>query len=171
MEIIRNEPWITEDANKILADIIRNGKELSVLEFGAGASTLWFLKQPTIKKLVTVENYPNWFVRISNEIPITTVDYEIILKPRPYYDVANRFIGDTFDIILVDGRDRVKCLITSLPKLKSGGYMILDNSEREYYQHAISYVKHWQTIETTQENPDKYGFTYPGWKTTFYKRP
>jgi hypothetical protein len=40
---------------------------------------------------------------------------------------------DLFDIVLVDGRARPSCIKHGIPKLKIGGFLILDNSDRLYY--------------------------------------
>ena len=49
-----------------------------------------------------------------------------------------------YDIICIDGRHRVKCLINSIDKLNKNGLLILDNAERHYYQKGIDSVpKNW----------------------------
>ncbi|HAY39752.1 MAG TPA: FkbM family methyltransferase, partial [Desulfobacteraceae bacterium] len=47
---------------------------------------------------------------------------------------------DIFNIIVIDGRDRVNCAKNSLKALKGDGVIIWDNSEREYYQEGYSYL-------------------------------
>jgi len=55
---LRTEPWLTEEANRILDLIIQNGKNLRVFEYGMGASTIWFLKQKNVALLHSVEHDP-----------------------------------------------------------------------------------------------------------------
>jgi predicted O-methyltransferase YrrM len=44
---------------------------------------------------------------------------------------------DQFDIILIDGRDRVKCVNTSLTKLKSGGILLVHDFWNRPKYHSI----------------------------------
>jgi hypothetical protein len=52
---------------------------------------------------------------------------------RRYASSIDRFPDNHFDIVLVDGRARPSCLYHSIPKVKRGGLLVLDNAEREYY--------------------------------------
>jgi predicted O-methyltransferase YrrM len=162
--IDRTEPWLTEDANKILTELVNKGKNLSVFEFGSGASTIWFSKQENVNVVISVEHDMDWWNQVGL---IRNKDKAIIhLENQPYNHLIDRY--GLFDIILVDGRNRVKCIESALPHLKESGVLILDNSEREYYQKGIDLMAGFQRIDTFQPNPDKYGFTYPGWKTSFF---
>ncbi|MNI76497.1 hypothetical protein D3C73_1327320 [compost metagenome] len=46
-----------------------------------------------------------------------------------------------FDIIIVDGRDRVNCCKYSVDALSANGVLVLDDSEREVYQPARVLLK------------------------------
>ena len=50
-------------------------------------------------------------------------------------------MGQKFDIIIVDGRDRVNCCYQSLAALNENGVLVLDDSEREKYSDAIVFLK------------------------------
>jgi hypothetical protein len=52
---------------------------------------------------------------------------------KNYASFIDKFENEYFDVILVDGRSRPSCIMHSIPKLKKGGYLILDNSDRSYY--------------------------------------
>ena len=45
-------------------------------------------------------------------------------------------VDEPFDLILVDGRDRVNCFYASCGFLKRGGHVILHDSERPRYSEA-----------------------------------
>ena len=49
--------------------------------------------------------------------------------------------GDHFDVVVVDGRDRVNCVKQSMQALSSRGVIVLDDSERAKYAPAISYAQ------------------------------
>lgn len=46
-----------------------------------------------------------------------------------------------YDIIIIDGRDRVQCCINSLKALKSNGVIIWDNSDRLEYTEGYEFLK------------------------------
>lgn len=164
--IERTEPWLTEHANQILEQYVNSHKNLHVLEFGSGASTVWFSKQPNIELFVSVEHDEQWSGAVALKQHSSTAC--LMTLQRPYNNAIDRF--GLFDIILIDGRDRVKCIKSSIAHLKPKGILILDNSEREYYNEGIELLKDFKRTDTFQINPDKYGFTYPGWCTSFFER-
>ena len=51
--------------------------------------------------------------------------------------IVPNFPDDTFDIIFIDGRSRIKCLINSLDLIKKNGVIIFDDSNRKEYKKAI----------------------------------
>lgn len=52
---------------------------------------------------------------------------------QSYVSQIDHFSDSYFDAVLVDGRARPSCLVHSASKVKVGGYLILDNANREYY--------------------------------------
>lgn len=53
-----------------------------------------------------------------------------------FYEYASKidsYPDGYFDLILVDGRSRPSCLKHAIPKCRSGGLLVLDNSDRAYY--------------------------------------
>ncbi len=171
MEEIRKEPWFTETANKHLAELLETRKKWDIFEFGSGASTLWFAKHKNVSKLVSVEHDHNWHLTIFNKLKSEKQHCQFIdciLADQPYNEVINS--NGKFDLIIVDGRNRVKCIKSAISHLSEGGVLVLDNSEREYYSEGIELLKEFDRIDFLQPNPDKYGFTYPDWKTTFFTK-
>lgn len=52
---------------------------------------------------------------------------------KRYASDIDRFQDGYFDCVVVDGRSRPSCIMHALPKIKKGGCLVLDNSERDYY--------------------------------------
>lgn len=162
----RQGPWFTEPAIKLLDDYLKQNKPL-VFEFGMGSSTVYL--KDKCKYLISIEHDQEWYKKISAQF-LPVGDYALAHAKRPYNTLIEK--GETiFDIIIVDGRDRVKCIESSIPKLKSGGWLILDNSERTYYQKGMDLMKDWNRIDCKQMRPDKYDFTYPDWTTSIFIKP
>lgn len=174
MNELRTEPWLTEQANEILQQIVNNREKLRVFEYGMGASTLWFLQQKNVSLLHSVEHDPEWFDFISKEVikahlPNSKI-VELMNRAQPYHSAihGNNDFDRQYDIILIDGRNRNLCIQSSLLHCAPNGCIILDNSEREHYLPGKKLFDGWWRLYTHQPNPDKYNFTYPGWETTFF---
>lgn len=52
---------------------------------------------------------------------------------KEYVTAIDTYPDGYFDVVMVDGRARTSCLVHGLPKLRSGGLLILDNAERAHY--------------------------------------
>tara|TARA_B110000858_G_scaffold197818_1_gene260904 strand:+ start:5754 stop:6050 length:297 start_codon:yes stop_codon:yes gene_type:complete len=65
-----------------------------------------------------------------------------------YYDDYINHINKLgmFEIIIVDGRCRSKCIEKSIKNLNSGGVFIVDNAERKHYKKSIdnNIPKYWE---------------------------
>jgi len=73
-----------------------------------------------------------------------------------------------FDIVLIDGRARPSCVAHAQHKVKVGGYLILDNSERDEYR--------WIHESLANDLWKKQSFYGPGpyvmnfWGTTYWQK-
>lgn len=116
----------------------RLNKELSLFEYGAGNSTFFFAKQ--VKTVRSIENNEEWYAKIKGNLP-TNVDISFVPLGDKAYQEAILHENSDFDIVLVDGRERVACLKNAMQKLSNKGVIILDDAEREKYKEAFEYMK------------------------------
>ncbi len=49
-------------------------------------------------------------------------------------------LEETFDIIIVDGRDRVNCCKQAVKAVSANGVIVLDDSEREVYREGVNFL-------------------------------
>jgi len=168
--------WFTEPAIWLLEHFLTEGKKASGLrtckafEFGMGSSTVYLTRH--CLSLISVEHNKDWYDKTCKIISDYQYDnFHGYYEPMPYNKIIEMYKDAVFDLIIVDGRNRVKCIASSIPKLKPGGWLILDNSEREYYKPGIDLMADWNRIDCRQNHPDKYGFTYPSWTTTIFIKP
>lgn len=56
---------------------------------------------------------------------------------KKYVEAINTYSDNYFDFVFIDGRARNGCVIASLPKIKNGGYLMLDNSDRPEYKISL----------------------------------
>lgn len=152
-----NIPWITFACSRWLERHL--GANYRVFEYGAGGSTRWFAER--VSELVSVEYDPAWFeyvskshrffanttillrvpsLEISKFEPARSFTFEGYreLDFKDYVESIHSFPNNYFDLIFIDGRAREACLKAAMPKLKSGGFVVLDNSERERYVSAYT---------------------------------
>lgn len=158
--------WFTEPAIKLLDDYLKENN-CFVFEFGMGSSTIYL--KDKCKYLMSVEHDAEWYKKIAKDFSSAGA-HTLFHMERPYNTIIDN-CKIPIDVIIVDGRDRVKCIQSAIPKLRSAGWLILDNSEREYYQPGIDLMKDWNRIDCRQNRPDKYDFTYPDWTTTIFIKP
>ena len=131
-------PWMTEMANSFL---IKNlNKDMLVLEFGSGRSTKFFANRA--KQVLSREHNREWFDIITKQLEnIENIKYEFYDDLDKYSDVTT-IEDNSLDVVIVDGRNRINCLLNSISKLKTGGILVLDNAERYLVYETSSPGKH-----------------------------
>lgn len=115
-------PWYTYPAIDFLQQ--KHLTDRSVLEFGAGQSTLWWAGRS--KSVVSFESDRAWYESLLGQVP---ANVRLRLTDLEASDVRRELAGSKFDVIVVDGLDRLICAEMSIAFLNEGGAVILDNSE------------------------------------------
>lgn len=128
-------PWITYPAIDFLSRRIT--RDLKVFEYGSGNSTLWWAKHTST--VSSVEHDLNWYNKVKSEIPNNASIRHVELSYDGEYCRALQ-CGQDWNVIVVDGRDRVNCLKQSINNISDNGIIVLDNSDREEYQEGIDFL-------------------------------
>jgi predicted O-methyltransferase YrrM len=123
-------PFLSQDAIDFLATLIRPG--LRVFEWGAGGSTIWLAQHGV--ELTSIEHSQEWVALVETilkELGLT-VDLQLIDTKQgtdSYVNVIGEFPDEYFDLILSDGVDESRFFApkAAVPKLKPGGWMVVDN--------------------------------------------
>lgn len=129
-------PWITYPAIDFLKKRIH--PDMSVFEYGCGGSTLWWASR--VKEIVSVEHSREWHEKMKRLAPSNVTLYHIELVDDGAYSRKVAEFDAAFDIVVIDGRDRVRCGINSLKALKPAGVIIWDNSDRQAYEQGIRFL-------------------------------
>jgi hypothetical protein len=105
--------------------------ESDVLEFGSGSSTSWLAKRS--RCLVSIEDDADWAERTRKRLAHSQITSAVVLDREnlAYYNPTCPGIPDAFDLIIVDGSWRWKCIEFALNHLKPGGCVYLDNSDAD----------------------------------------
>lgn len=132
-------PWLTESAVRLLEYWIRPSD--IGFEWGSGRSTVWFAGR--CAHLTSVDHSQEWYERVGHMIADAELGGRVtqLLFPcsasgceqeegRAYTDSILSIEDGTLDFVLVDGVMRATCFVNALKKLKHGGLLILDNSDR-----------------------------------------
>ena len=180
-------PWIAFNAINYLEKIIR--PDMLVFEFGSGGSTQfwsghvskvisieheaeWYHKMMLdfkSKNLGNVEYYlipaekdsdyyrkntANPYHYISDDKAFTGKNFE------SYVRKIDQFPDEFFDLVVVDGRARPSCIAHAVNKIKKGGYLLVDNSERNHYFPSLKqFTSNWKRHDFMGPVPYSYGFS------------
>ncbi len=157
-------PWVTYS----FIDFIKTRltKELTVFEYGSGNSTLFYAKR--VKRVVSVEHDEEWFNKIVKEKADNAEMIFTHLEKGGEYSKKAALLNEKFDLIIVDGRDRVNCCKNSVDALTPKGVLVLDDSEREIYEDARVFLieKGFRELPFTGISP---GLFYNKSTSIFYK--
>ena len=150
-------------------------KSMAAFEYGSGGSTIFFASR--VKFLVSIEHHPGWHKTISRALKqkkIYNCQYELC-EPEPlesrsrshnnsmdfrsreeeykaktfekYVKSIEGCADETFDFVSIDGRARSSCVLQSYKMVRSGGFLLLDDSEREYYRRGTQKLDDWERID------------------------
>lgn len=122
-------PWFTYS----FIDFLKNrlNKEQAIFEFGSGNSTRYFAEK--VNNISSLEHDKAWYETGLKDKPQNANLIFCELDENGNYCRGAMNTKQKFDIIIVDGRDRVNCCLQSIEALKEDGVLILDDSERERY--------------------------------------
>jgi hypothetical protein len=161
--VTEGRPWITFDATEWLDKWLP--VDARVFEYGSGGSTLFWLARGA--RCVSVEHDAGWFDQVRARVPVgAQVDLRLVPPERDaagcvldpsdpdsyrsgdaalrtcsfhrYVSQIDEFPDEAFDIVFIDGRARPSCIKHSVPKVRRGGLLVLDNADREYYLQGTS---------------------------------
>lgn len=130
-------PWVTYSFIDFIKP--RLTKDLSIFEYGSGNSTLFYAKNT--RRVVSVEHDEAWFRKIVNQKANNAEMIFCELDKGGLYSQKANSLEEKFDIIIVDGRDRVNCCKHSINALTEAGVIVLDDSERQNYSEARVFLK------------------------------
>jgi hypothetical protein len=150
-------PWLVFDAVDYIKPFLFEG--MDVFEYGSGASTLYWRNHGA--NVVSVEHDVDWYLKVRRYVRKDTRIRYYLIEPTydgvtdidpeepfqygssgkqyegyEFFDYASfieKYADEYFDLVVVDGRARPSCIAHSASKVKVGGYLILDNADRDYY--------------------------------------
>jgi hypothetical protein len=157
-------------------------------EYGSGGSTLWLAKR--VARLTSVEHHAGWHARVEDELkqarlgnckvelcepsPLSTDSTDGPYRSPVVEGNFERYVraitacsDESLDLVLIDGRCRAECAVGAMTKVRPGGLLILDDSDRDRYAPAHDRLKAWHRREFWGIKP----FTLQPAHTTVWTRP
>lgn len=130
-------PWMNYSIINLLEK--RLNKEMDMFEYGSGFSTFFYAK--LVKTVTSLEYDRYWFNNsIAKDLDNVTLLFQEVDTDGTY---CRKIIEQkkNYDVVIVDGRDRVNCFKQSVDALSASGVIILDDSQRERYAEAYTYAE------------------------------
>ena len=148
-------PWWTLRATRLIDRFLAKRPGARVFEYGAGASTVFLARRA--REVISVEHDPLWRDLVARKLqgyPNATLD---LVEAPPattstgywsqhpawsgrdfadYVRAIDRHEG-LFDLIVIDGRCRVRCLNAAIGRVKADGIILFDNAGRRRYRAAL----------------------------------
>jgi hypothetical protein len=133
------EPWISQRAVAFCDRALR--PTMRGVETGSGRSSAWFAAR--LGHLTSVEHDEAWYGLVREKLQtFSNVDYRFVpldhpseAPTRPIYDPLPRYVAviaefedESLDLVIVDGHYRQACIRAAIPKLKPGGWLLVDNT-------------------------------------------
>lgn len=149
-ELYKYKPFMTDrEISHLVRYLTREDK---MLEVGGGDSTIFFSK--LVKNLTTVEHNKNFglqLIQTIKDLKFTNVKIHIV---EPNYPQQHNFqpaqpnqfdnyvgflqsLSETYDCILIDGRDRVRSTQSVVKNLKVGGFLFIHDFWNRPKYHSV----------------------------------
>ena len=122
-------PWLPYCAIELLIERLQ--PDLNLLEFGAGYSTMFFMRR--VARVTSIEHNERWIELLRPRLQPNVTVLQASQETAEAYTAPIRGSSDRFDVILVDGQHRVECFQLALERLTPRGVIILDDSDRPSY--------------------------------------
>lgn len=129
-------PWYTYSFLDAFSGRIPS--DLRVFEYGSGNSTRWWAER--VKEVIAVEHDEGWYNSVVSNLPENATLLFRNLEDDAYPNAISES-GKPFDLVIVDGRERVASVGGAVENLTKRGVIILDNSDRDKYHPAIELLK------------------------------
>lgn len=166
-------PWMNFRVIEWLESYLK--PEMQIFEFGSGGSTLFFSERVAhvvsaehdegfyqfMLKLFQHKGIANCTYRLSTPQPMSsetipsygctsfTSEWPALrtMSFEAYVKMIDDFSDNSFDLVMIDGRARPSCALRALPKIKDGGWLLVDNMERPHYTIIRDLLAQYENID------------------------
>jgi predicted O-methyltransferase YrrM len=168
--IAPERPWIVPAAIGWLRRRIRS--DWSILELGSGRSTVWFARRAG--RVLSFEDNRFWADRTREQLEeLGLGNAELRIGPvEELAEAVAELPEAAFDLVVVDFLEapavtRIDVLTPAMKRVRAGGYLLLDDSDRPGYVKAYELLGGWKErrfVGVKDEWPE-------ACETTIFRRP
>ena len=139
-------PWIVPAAIGWLRRNVRG--DWSILELGSGRSTIWFARRAG--RVVSFEDNEFWSHRTRERLAEKGLEADLRVAPVESFPAEVAKLEDgAFDLVVVDFLEspevtRIDALRPAREKVRPGGHLLLDDSDRPGYAEAYELLDGWR---------------------------
>lgn len=146
-------------------------RDWSVLELGAGRSTPWFARRAG--RVISLEDNEFWARRTAKRLAVEGLDVDLRLMPVAAFAEAVEALPDArFDLVVLDFLEspqvtRMDVLRPAREKVRPGGLLLFDDSDRPGYAEAYELLAGWREhrfVGVKDESPQ-------ACETALFRRP
>jgi tRNA A58 N-methylase Trm61 len=158
-------PWLTFPAISQIDSFLK--PSMRVFEYGSGGSTLFFARRvrevvsiehddewyTKLQKRLENQGIENCSVHHIPPSPIRDSSVRDPADPDDYVSSNDQYSGKcfreyvtkiedypdhSFDVVVVDGRARSSCFKHAISKVRTGGLLVFDNTDRGHYHRSMT---------------------------------
>lgn len=108
-------------------------------------SAAWtgFIREASVKHRIT--NTCDW---ADPDAYVSSSRYHQDQDFRNYVQAIDAFEGKRFDLVMIDGRSRPSCVKHAVSKVRAGGFLMIDNTERSHYvtSRTLRYLRNFRLV-------------------------
>lgn len=130
------QPWTTLPFIDFIRPRLR--QEWTVFEYGAGASTLFYARR--VSRVFAVEHDEAFARALQPRLPANAAVLVRAVGSDAYVRAALECVPPPA-LVVVDGRDRLRCIEAVVPALATDAVLVLDDAERADYAPATSRLR------------------------------
>lgn len=156
-------PWLCPGTIRFCEERLR--PPMAGLEFGSGRSTVWLAAR--LGTLTSVEHARDWHARVVASLvtaAVHNVDLRLVPLDHPdrapeqeRYDPTPRYVAladalpdASLDVVLIDGHYRTACIRHAIPKLRCGGFLIVDDVDMWPTREAVPVPADWSCVDESR---------------------
>jgi len=148
-------PWMNLEVIDKLSSYLN--KDMKLFEWGSGGSTFFYAN--LVKEVISIEYDKGYYELVKSQLEDhgkDNVELKLVMPQEDgkmrsfcslhlgsyfdnYVECIDEYPDKSFDVIIVDGRQRNQCFKRALQKVKEGGIIVFDNFEREIYTKSQYY--------------------------------
>lgn len=130
-------PWMNFQIVSLLK--ARLDTSMTLFEYGCGYSTQFYARH--VGKVHSVEHDRAWFEKVRDMVPANVELAHVLKSDDQSYADSIHARGMRFDVVIIDGVHRIKCLTGCFDSVSERGVIIFDDTERRQFSGCVEIAR------------------------------